>query len=217
MSKISRETYENAIKNILADSHGERKRNFRETVELQVMLKAYDPQKDKRFSGTVKLPHVAKDNLKVCILGDQKHIDEANALGIPSMDLDSLKKFKKDKKQVKKLGKSYDAFLASPTVIKMIPRVLGPGLNKMGKFPTLLTHDDNIEEKIAEMKATIRFQMKKVMTLGVAIGNVEMSEDDLVTNAHMSTNFLVSLLKKHWQNVRSLNLKSTMGRPQRIY
>ena len=33
----------------------EKKRKFRETVELQIVLKNYDPQKDKRFSGTVKL------------------------------------------------------------------------------------------------------------------------------------------------------------------
>jgi large subunit ribosomal protein L10Ae len=32
----------------------EKKRKFTETVELQVALKNYDPQKDKRFSGTVK-------------------------------------------------------------------------------------------------------------------------------------------------------------------
>ena len=29
-------------------------RKFRETVDLQIGLKNYDPQKDKRFSGTVK-------------------------------------------------------------------------------------------------------------------------------------------------------------------
>lgn len=29
-------------------------RKFTESVELQVALKNYDPQKDKRFSGTVK-------------------------------------------------------------------------------------------------------------------------------------------------------------------
>lgn len=29
-------------------------RRFLETVELQIGLKNYDPQKDKRFSGTVK-------------------------------------------------------------------------------------------------------------------------------------------------------------------
>jgi hypothetical protein len=32
----------------------EKKRNFSETVELQIGLKNYDPQRDKRFSGTVK-------------------------------------------------------------------------------------------------------------------------------------------------------------------
>ena len=29
-------------------------RKFQETVDLQICLKNYDPQKDKRFSGTVK-------------------------------------------------------------------------------------------------------------------------------------------------------------------
>ena len=32
----------------------EKKRKFTETVELQIALKNYDPQKDKRFAGTVK-------------------------------------------------------------------------------------------------------------------------------------------------------------------
>lgn len=43
-----------SIKELLADSNGERKRKFVETVELQIGLKNYDPQRDKRFSGTVK-------------------------------------------------------------------------------------------------------------------------------------------------------------------
>jgi large subunit ribosomal protein L10Ae len=38
---------------------------------------------------------------------------------------------------------------------------LGPGLNKAGKFPALLTHSDNMEEKVNDLKATIKFQMKK--------------------------------------------------------
>ena len=32
---------------------------------------------------------------------------------------------------VKKLAAQYDAFLASDTLIKQIPRLLGPGLNKV--------------------------------------------------------------------------------------
>ena len=37
------------------------------------------------------------------------------------------------KKKVKSLAKKYDAFLASDTLIKQIPRLLGPGLNMVGE------------------------------------------------------------------------------------
>jgi len=52
MSKVSRETLYEAVEAVLKGS-AEKKRNFKETVELQITLKNYDPQKDKRFSGTV--------------------------------------------------------------------------------------------------------------------------------------------------------------------
>merc|ERR1712223_1889463 len=216
MSKVSRDTLYASVEEVIKGSK-DKPRNFTETIELQVMLKNYDPQKDKRFSGTVKLPHVARPKYTVCILGNQAHIDEAKANNTPYMSVDDLKKLNKDKKLVKKLAKSYDAFLASESLIKQIPRLLGPGLNKAGKFPTLLTHGDDINQKVLDLKSTIKFQMKKVLCLNVAVGNVSMTEDRVVQNLNLSINFLVSLLKKNWQNVKSLNIKSTMGKPQRIY
>merc|ERR1712045_266304 len=217
MSKVSRDTMYECVEAILKSSQGEKKRNFLETVELQISLKNYDPQKDKRFSGTVKLPHVPREKYRVCVLGDAAHCDEANANEISCMDVEALKKFNKDKKLVKKLAKKYDAFMASESLIRQIPRLLGPGLNKAGKFPTMLTHQDDMLGKVNDIKATIKFQMKKVLCLNVAVGNVDMSEDQLVQNLNLSINFLVSLLKKNWQNVKSLTIKSTMGKPQRIY
>merc|ERR1712019_219815 len=126
-SKVSKDTLYDSIEAMLKQAAGEdggKKRNFTESVELQIMLKNYDPQKDKRFSGTVKLPHVARPNFKVCVLGNQAHIDQAIANNIPHMSVDDLKK----------LDKQYDAFLASDALIRQIPRLLGPGLNKAGKF-----------------------------------------------------------------------------------
>lgn len=52
-SKLSRDTLTESVAAVLQYSQ-EKKRKFRETVELQISLKNYDPQKDKRFSGTVK-------------------------------------------------------------------------------------------------------------------------------------------------------------------
>eukprot|EP01134_Creolimax_fragrantissima_P002418 CFRG2418T1 len=216
MSKLSRETVENALDEILAES-AEKKRNFRETIELQIGLKNYDPQRDKRFSGTVKLPFIPRPGMKVCILGDAAHCDKAKENGIPHMSADDLKKLNKNKKLVKKLAKSHDAFLASESLIKQIPRLLGPGLNKAGKFPTLLTAHDDMVVKVDEVKSTIKFQMKKVLCLGVAIAHVEMEREDSVQNIFLAVNFLLSLLKKNWQNIKSLNIKSTMGAPKRLY
>ena len=53
-SKLSVSSVRGSIKELLADANGEKKRNFVETIELQIGLKNYDPQRDKRFSGTVK-------------------------------------------------------------------------------------------------------------------------------------------------------------------
>lgn len=215
-SKISPETLREAISTVL-EGASKKPRKFTETVELQIGLKNYDPQKDKRFSGTVKLPYTPRPAMKVCVLGDHKHCEEAQAMGVDAMDVEALKKLNKNKKLVKKLAKRYAAFLASETVIKQIPRLLGPGLNKAGKFPSLISHSETLEGKVTEIRASVKFQLKKVLCLGVAVGNVQLSEKELYVNIQMAINFLVSLLKKNWQNVRCLYIKSTMGAPVRLY
>ena len=55
------------VAELLEYSTETKKRNFLETVELQIGLKNYDPQRDKRFSGTVKLPSIPRPNMAVCV------------------------------------------------------------------------------------------------------------------------------------------------------
>ncbi|OIW09340.1 hypothetical protein TanjilG_01311 [Lupinus angustifolius] len=220
MSKLSSDAVREAISGIVADSK-EKNRKFVETIELQIGLKNYDPQKDKRFSGSVKLPHIPRPKMKICMLGDAQHVEEAEKIGLDYMDVEALKKLNKNKKLVKKLAKKYHAFLASEAIIKQIPRLLGPGLNKagmwFGKFPTLVSHQESLESKVNETKAMVKFQLKKVLCMGVAVGNVSMEEKQIFQNVQLSVNFLVSLLKKNWQNVRCLYLKSTMGKSYRVF
>lgn len=49
----------------------------------------------------------------------------------------------------------------------------------------------------------VKFQLKKVLCMGVAVGNCAMEEKQIFQNVQLSVNFLVSLLKKNWQNVGS--------------
>merc|ERR1711924_540328 len=133
--------------------------------------------------------------------GDAAHCEKAAALGIDFKNAEGLKNFNKNKKLIKKFAKKYHQFVASESLIRQIPRLLGPGLNKAGKFPTLIQANEDLSGKVDEVKATIKFQLKKVLCLNVAVGHCGMSDQELVENLKLSINFLVSLLKKNWQNV----------------
>lgn len=155
--------------------------------------------------------------MKVCLIADARHLDVAKELGVEAIELEELKKFNKQKKLIKKWAKQYDALLATDNLVRNIPRVVGPQLNKMGMFPTPVSYNDNLLDKVSEIRSTVKFQLKKVLCMGVAVGNVELTEQELKANLMLSINFLVSLLKKGWQNIRSLYIKTTMGKPVRIY
>ncbi|CAD7691058.1 unnamed protein product [Nyctereutes procyonoides] len=160
-----RDTLYEAVKGML---HGNQCTGwkFMEMVELQISLKNYDPQKDRRFSGTVSSP---------CVFWGPVAF-EAKAVTIPHMDIEVLKKLNNNKKKKKKKK--------TKSLIKQIPRILGPGLNKAGKFLSLLTHNENMVAKVDE-----------VVCLAVAVGHVKMTDDELLYNIHLVVNFLVSLLK----------------------
>ena len=272
----------------------DKKRGFLETIELQVGLKNYDPQKDKRFAGNIKLPHIPRLKMRICVLGDAYHCEKAAGLGLDFKNAEGLKNFNKNKKLIKKFGarapipwppadrllvlggrgwgpqmgtvwcggatrvaspwraaKKYHGFLASESLIKQIPRLLGPGLNKAGKFPGLVQQQEDLgvsrrrpgplslsrarrtarpslrgrsradpvraQSKVDDAKSTIKFQLKKVLCLNAAVGHCGMSEQEIVENLKLAINFLVSLLKKNWQNIKVLYIKSTMGKAQRLY
>jgi len=105
MSKLSRDALTEAVQNILKSAQ-EKKRGFLETIELQIALKNYDPVKEKRFSGQIRLPFVARPKFSVCVLGDAKHVEESKNAKVPVMTADDLKKLNKNKKAVKKTCKS---------------------------------------------------------------------------------------------------------------
>ena len=81
MSKLNSELLNSSIDQLLKFSKGEtinykgadvkgKLRKYTETIELQVTLKNYDPSRDKRFSGTFRLPLVPKPNSTICVLGE---------------------------------------------------------------------------------------------------------------------------------------------------
>ena len=57
---------------------------------------------------------------------------------------------------------------------------------KAGKFPTPISHSEDLTNKIVEVRSTIKFQLKKVLCLGVAVGHVQMTDDQVLANVMLS-------------------------------
>ncbi len=137
-------------------------------------------------------------------------------VNVEAVDFDFLKTFNKDKKLIKKWAKKYTVLLATDSLVKKIPTVLGPILNRIGKFPQVVTHNEDLRAKVDDTRASIKFQLKKATCMNVAIGNEAMTEEEIRQNILMGINFLASLLKKGWHNLKSVHIKTTMGKPFKL-
>ena len=99
--------------------------------------------------------------------------------------------------------------MASGNIIRQVPRLLGPQLNKMGKFPAAIRPNEKIEDKIApmarEVKVSLKFKVRMPMSLSCAVANVDMDEKEIIENITAIINFILTLMKKGWQNIKKVN------------
>ncbi|CAH2219766.1 60S ribosomal protein L10a-like [Pararge aegeria] len=214
MTKISRDTINECVKAVLVTSKDERSNMF-EIIELQVVLKNSAPNKDSRFGGSSRPKCVKRQKVQAIESGDQQNGDTAKTVALPNMDLEALKNIYRTRRLAKSLAKKYSSFLASQPIMKLIPLLLDLGPNTTAKFSSVLSYQDTINDKIEAVRE--QNQMRKNFRLSIAIGHDNMTPEELANQLSLSVDFLVSLLKKSWHNVRSLHIKSAMGEPLKLY
>lgn len=214
MNKMTNESAKVCIEEVLKNR---KPRNFKETVELQVMFREYDPEKEKRFNSATVLSFPVKQKLKMCMIGTLKHIEEAKALGMEAVNVDDLKKFNNEDRLIKKWARKFNIILVSESLSKNVTRLVGRQISSVGKLPVSVGENEKVKDKYEELLRTIRFRVKKYPWLAHAIGTETLSPEELRQNLNKAINFLVSLVPKGWQNIRSLHVKTTMGQPYKLY
>ena len=217
MSRLNQEKLRGTIQEILKYSNETKKRGFTETIELQIRLKGYNIQKDKRFVGSIKLPHVIRPNLRIGIIGDKIHCEQAQEIGVRNYDQAFLTGLNKEKKAVRSWARRHHLFLASEGLIRTLNKTLGPAFSKTGKFPAPIRSSEKIANVVDENLKTAKFRLKKSIAFGIPVANVKLSEQQIFENVMISCNYVASLLKKSWQSIAAIVLHSTMGKPHRIF
>ena len=176
-------------------------RNFTQTLELQIKLKDHN----NIIVKNVILPYkIRLKSINICFFANYKHTQEANELGIMNIREDNLKNLKNDKILLKNLISTYDIFFCSDTIIKKLPRLIGPELYKKGKYPEVIHNDDNIQDKINIEERKVRWKFKSNNTQNIAVGNESLTEQQLMEN-------ILSALYSLQDKIDTAYIKYTMG------
>jgi len=203
------EKFLNAIKEL---RKSEVKRKFDQTIDLIINLKNFDVRRE-AFNLFINLPHKIKDKkIAGFFEKDSKLIDV-----IKQSDFVMYK----DKKDIKKLVKNYDAFVANaklmPAIATSFGRILGPA----GKMPSpqsgiLPSEDENIiEGLINKINSTVRVTVKEP-SIKVGVGKESLSDEDLLKNILTAYNKIVEALPKKQENIHNIKLKLTMDKPVKV-
>lgn len=212
---------------IKKDGFKDKNRKFDESIDFVINLKDInlsDPKQ--RIDKEIILPYniLLLNKPNVCVIASDEVLMEAKNLGLDTIDSDGLVKMNsEEKKDKKKFVKKYDFFIVEdkmmPNVARYLARFLGP-LGKMPKpFPSgygIISNPEDLKITIERYLKVIRIQLKKQPSVQVKIGKKSMGQEKLFENLKTVVNYIADQMPHKFNNIKSMYLKTTMGRPVKI-
>jgi large subunit ribosomal protein L1 len=187
-----------------------KKRNFLQSFDLIINLKEFDPKKpENKINEILFLPHGRGEDAKIVVFSDTIKEIKAEVLG--SSDLENLAK---NKRNLRKLIKNTDFFLAEPQLMPLIGKFLGQFLAPKGKIPKIIS--GNVEKMIEDFKRAVRIRIKDSPVIQCIVGKENMKDEEIAENIEAVINFLKEKLPKGSKNIGEVLLKLTMSKPIKI-
>jgi len=196
----------------LAELKKEKERKFDQTVDLIVNLQKFDHKKN-QINLFITVPYKIKDK-KVGAFLESKN---------PKVETITFAEFKKysDKKELKKLVKKFDFFIAQASLMPKVASTFGRVLGPAGKMPSpqlgIVLNAD--EKTINELKEKINNSVKikgKESSIKLAVGKASMKDEEIVENILTIYNSLLKVLPREKENIKNIEVKFTMTKPKKI-
>lgn len=187
-------------------------RKFDQTIDLIVNLQKFDARKN-QINVFVTTPYKIKDK-KICAFLESKNNY------VDTITKEDFKKYS-GKKEVKRLVKKYDFFIAQSNLMPLVATNFGRALGPTGKMPSpqlgIILNSD--EKTIREMKEKINNSLKiktKEPSIKLSIGKQSMKDNEIVENILAVYNVLLKNLPKEKDNIRNIEIKFTMTKPYKL-
>jgi len=204
------ENFIKAIESLKADDS--KKVNFDQTVDLIINLKDFDVRRQ-AFSLFIPVPNKIKDKkIAGFFEKDSKIID--------SIKKETFVKYK-EKKEIRKLIKNYDYFIANAKLMPAVATSFGRALGPAGKMPNpqlgiLINEEDKtIQDIIEKINSTVKIKVKEP-SIKVSVGKQSMDTEKIMENALSVYKKVVETLPRKIDNIKNLKIKFTMSKPVEI-
>ncbi len=190
----------------------DKKRNFDQTIDLIVNLKNFNIKKDS-FTVFVQVPNKVKDKKVAGFFEKKSEL-------VDTITKEEFPRFK-EKKDMKKLVKNYDFFIANtklmPAVATDFGRVLGPA----GKMPSPqlgiipVESPESIKAVLGKINSSVRVRVKEP-SVKVGIGKQSLTDEQILKNVVIVYGKIIEGLPKKEEHVKSILIKLCMDKPIRV-
>jgi len=203
---------ENKFQSALEELRKGKERKFDQTVELIVNLQKFDLKKN-QVNAVVNVPHKIKDKKIAGFL-------ETKNSKIDTITLAEFKKYS-DKKEVKKIVKEYDFFIAQGSLMPKVAATFGRVLGPAGKMPSpqlgiILNADEKtIEELKNKINTSVKIRTKEA-SIKIPVGKQSMKDEEIVENISAIYSEILKNLPRDKENVKNIEIKFTMTKPVKI-
>ena len=204
--------FEEQLKSALAELRKEKERKFDQTVDLIVNLQKFDNKKTP-INIFVQLPHKVKEKKIAAFLETQNKNFE-------TITKNDFKKYS-DKKEMKKLVKKFDFFVAQASLMPAVATTFGRVLGPTGKMPSpqlgvIMNADEkSIKELEDKINRSVRIRTKE-SSIKIPIGKQSMKDGEIIENIVTVYNSLIKVFTKDKENIKNIEIKFTMSKPVKI-
>jgi len=204
---------ESKITKMINDAKNNNHHKFKQAVEIIMIFKDVDVKKGFKIKETVQLPNKKNNPSSICVFasGDMG-LKATNANANKVLDTNQLAELGSNKRKIRKFINEYDFFVADTKIMPDIGKTLGQFIGPRGKMPTPIPFNISIESILSKFKSSIRIKMSGSSALSCKIGDVDMPDNEIATNAITIINAVEKKLPNGDKNIKRILVKTTMGK-----
>ncbi len=192
------------------------KKKFTQSVDLIINLTNVD-LKTLKIADSVELPFSRGKAEKIAVVAEGDAAMKAKPLVDLVITKNELPHY--NKKSAKPLARQFYWFIVQSTLMPQFAGIFGQTLGARGKMPypkDIIPPVGDPKQTIERLKKSVRIKVKDRPIIHAVIGTEQMTDEQLTENALSIHHAVVSKLEKGEHQIKSVYLKTTMGKPVKV-